>query len=177
MARYEHLPIYKKALDLTIYFEEIVRHFSRYHKYTLGTELREKSREIVGFIIKANSTVERLALLLELRERLEGLKVLVRICKEVKAFHNFNSFEYAITMLPGVGWIKPVLSMRRAKRIHNFIKMLLVDTAQKTAPLSTLHLNAEGRMKADYKGLRRERSVERSELRVKSMRCENSPSQ
>ena len=75
MARYEHLPIYKKALDLTIYFEEIVRHFSRYHKYTLGTELREKSREIVGLIIKANSTVERLALLLELCERIEGLKV------------------------------------------------------------------------------------------------------
>ena len=111
MARYEHLPIYKKALDLTIYFEEIVRHFSRYHKYTLGTELREKSREIVGLIIKANSTVERLALLLELREKLEGLKVLVRICKEVKAFHNFNSFEYAITMLVELsrqneGWMR-----------------------------------------------------------------------
>ena len=111
MARYEHLPIYKKALDLTIYFEEIVRHFSRYHKYTLGTELREKSREIVGLIIKANSTVERLALLLELRERIEGLKVLVRICKEVKAFHNFNSFEYAITMLVDLsrqneGWMR-----------------------------------------------------------------------
>jgi hypothetical protein len=25
MARYEHLPIYKKAMDLTIYFEKIVR--------------------------------------------------------------------------------------------------------------------------------------------------------
>jgi hypothetical protein len=30
------------------------------HKYTLGSELREKSREIVGLIIKANSTVEKL---------------------------------------------------------------------------------------------------------------------
>ncbi|MFX0201172.1 MAG: hypothetical protein ACFFCW_34070 [Candidatus Hodarchaeota archaeon] len=37
MARYEHLPIYKKALDITIYFEKIHRNFSRYHKYTLGT--------------------------------------------------------------------------------------------------------------------------------------------
>ena len=96
---------------MTIYFEEIVRRFSRYHKYTLGSELREKSREIVGLIIKANSTVERLALLLELREKLEGLKVLVRICKEVKAFHNFNSFEYAITMLVELsrqneGWMR-----------------------------------------------------------------------
>ena len=36
MARYEHLPIYKKAMDLTIYFEKIVRNFARYHKYTLA---------------------------------------------------------------------------------------------------------------------------------------------
>jgi hypothetical protein len=41
MAHYEHLPIYKKAYDLTLYFENIVRNFSRYHKYTLGTELRK----------------------------------------------------------------------------------------------------------------------------------------
>lgn len=55
MARYEHLPIYKKAMELTIYFETIVRNFSRYRKYTLGSELRVKSREIVVLIIKANS--------------------------------------------------------------------------------------------------------------------------
>jgi hypothetical protein len=36
MARYEHLPIYKKAFDLFLYFEKIVRKFSRYDKYTLG---------------------------------------------------------------------------------------------------------------------------------------------
>ncbi len=58
MARYEHLPIYKKAMDLTVYFEKIVRNFSRYDKYTLGSELREKSRQIVELIIKANSTKE-----------------------------------------------------------------------------------------------------------------------
>ncbi len=50
MARYEHLPIYKKAMDLTVYLEKIVRNFGRYHKYTLGSELRAKSREIVGVI-------------------------------------------------------------------------------------------------------------------------------
>jgi hypothetical protein len=81
VARYEHLPIYKQAMDLAIYFEKIVRNFSRYHKYKLGSELREKSRAIVGLIIKANSTVERLAILIELHARLEGLQVLLRICK------------------------------------------------------------------------------------------------
>ena len=63
MARYEHLPIYKKAMDLTVFFEKIVRNSSRYNKYTLGSELREKSRQIVELIIKANSTKERLPLL------------------------------------------------------------------------------------------------------------------
>jgi hypothetical protein len=36
MARYEHLPIYKKTMDLTIYFEKVVRNFSRYHEYVLS---------------------------------------------------------------------------------------------------------------------------------------------
>ena len=41
MARYEHLPIYKAALDLTVHLEKLVAGFSRHHKYTLGTEMRE----------------------------------------------------------------------------------------------------------------------------------------
>jgi len=55
MARYEHLPIYKKSMDLTICFEKIVRNFDHYHKYTPESERRGKSEEIVGLIIKANS--------------------------------------------------------------------------------------------------------------------------
>jgi hypothetical protein len=43
MARYEHLPIYKKAMDLAVHMEQIVRNFSRCHKYTLGSELRSMS--------------------------------------------------------------------------------------------------------------------------------------
>ncbi len=41
MAIYEHLPIYKKAYDFALYCEKVVRNFSRYHKYTLGSELEE----------------------------------------------------------------------------------------------------------------------------------------
>ena len=95
MARYEHLPIYKKAMDLAVYLEKIVRDFSRYHKYTLGSELRAKSREIMGVIIAANSRVEKLPLLLELHEKLEGLQVLLRSCKEVRALNAFGSYAYA----------------------------------------------------------------------------------
>ncbi len=46
MAQYEHPPIYKKAMDVAVYFEKIVKNFSRYNKYTLGSELRKLSRDI-----------------------------------------------------------------------------------------------------------------------------------
>ena len=74
-------------MDVTVYFKKIMRNFSRYNKYNLGSELREKSRQIVEMTNKANSTKDRLPLLLELSQRLEGLKMLIRICKEVKAIY------------------------------------------------------------------------------------------
>ena len=55
MARYEHLPIYKAALDLTVHLEKLVAGFSRYHKYTLGTEMREGSRAVLMQVLKANN--------------------------------------------------------------------------------------------------------------------------
>ncbi len=79
LARYEHLPIYKAAMDVTMYLEQVVRNFSRYYKYTLGSELRQQSRELVTLIIRANSRVDKLPVLHELRQRLEGLQVLLRM--------------------------------------------------------------------------------------------------
>jgi len=46
MARYEHLKIYKKAMEIALYFEKIVRNFSRCNKCTIGADLRNKGREI-----------------------------------------------------------------------------------------------------------------------------------
>jgi hypothetical protein len=50
MARYEHLPIYKQAMDVAVHFEKVVAGFSRYHKYTLGTELRAQNRGQTTFL-------------------------------------------------------------------------------------------------------------------------------
>ncbi len=81
MARYEHLPIYKKAMDVAVYMEKVVAGFSRYHKYTLGTDLRNKSKEIVSLIVKANSTQNKLSILHDLRGELEALIILIRMSK------------------------------------------------------------------------------------------------
>ena len=71
MARYEHLPIYRDALNLAVHFEKIVAGFSRYHKYTLGTEMRNASRQAVKLVIHANNQTDKLQALQELREHLE----------------------------------------------------------------------------------------------------------
>lgn len=111
MARYEHLPIYKTAMDFAVYVEQVVRNFSRYHKYTLGSELRQQSRELVTVIIRANSRREKLPVLEELRERLEALLVLLRIGQEVRAFQNAAAYGRAAELVVALsrqneGWIK-----------------------------------------------------------------------
>ena len=111
MAYYEHLPIYRKAMENAVYFEGIVRNFSRYNKYGLGAEMRAKSRDIVKLIIRANSEKNKLPLLYELRTHIEELKVLIRISKEAKAFKSFKAFQHAIEGVVSVskqneGWIK-----------------------------------------------------------------------
>ncbi|MCK4824130.1 four helix bundle protein [bacterium] len=108
---YEKLPVYKKALDLVVYIEKIVQNFSRYHKYTVGTELRNLSRRILMLIAKANAKQERKATLLEIIEKLEELKILVRICKEIKVFRSFKSFEFTSKSVIEVtkqceGWLR-----------------------------------------------------------------------
>jgi len=111
MAQYEHLPIYKKAMDLAIYMEKVVKGFSRYHKYSIGADLRNLSREVVRFIIAVNSREDKLQSLTELRDMIEQLKVTIRICKEVKAFRSFNSFQQAAEWVVDLGkqsegWLK-----------------------------------------------------------------------
>ena len=111
MARYEHLPIYKQAMDVAVHFEKIVAGFTRYHKYTLGSELRNKSREVVALIIKANAAQDKQPELIVLRERLEELLILMRLAKEVRAFQSFKSFQFAAERVVSVcrqneGWLK-----------------------------------------------------------------------
>jgi hypothetical protein len=111
MARYEHLPIYKAAIDLAVYVEQIAAGFSRYHKYTLGSELRALAHRIVLLIVKANNVVDKKPLLQELLDAQEEMKIIIRLSKEVKAFHSFNSFETCIRHLDGVlkqssGWLR-----------------------------------------------------------------------
>ena len=111
MARYEHLPIFRRMMELAVYMEQVVRHFPRYHKYTLGSELRSMCHEALALIMEANSARDKLPVLLRLRVRLERIKIHLMLAKEVNAFNRARSFYHASEMAVSVskqneGWIR-----------------------------------------------------------------------
>ncbi len=122
MARYEHLSIFRDAYDLTVHLEKIVRNFSRYHKYTLGTDLRNQSRHILDQIVRANNAREdRAARLLELRQELESLKVLARLCHDSGAFASTRSYLHVAERITTIarqneGWLKQTHRNRRPRQ-------------------------------------------------------------
>ncbi len=114
MARYEHLPIFREAYDLAVHIEKIVRNFGRYHKYTLGTDLRNKSREILEKIVKANNARDRASHLLELREELKALKVTARLCHDSGGLSGTRSYLHVAERITTIakqneGWLKKTL--------------------------------------------------------------------
>ncbi len=96
MARYQHLPIWVAANRLVRVLELAVRQFPRYHKYTLGSDLRQQAIKVCRLIIRANESRERRALILEqLCLTVEDLKLLIQLAKEIKAFASFKQFQEA----------------------------------------------------------------------------------
>ena len=90
---YTNLPTFKQALDLNVYIEDSVKAFSRFHKYGIGSELRQKARAVLYGIYKIYFSKEKVASILELRDTIEELKIIIYLAKELKSLRDFRQFE------------------------------------------------------------------------------------
>ena len=111
MAYYENLPIYRKAMELAVYLEQAVRSFPRYHKYSIGNDLRILSKGLVKRIVQVNSLQNKAEMLRQLRDDAEELKITIAICREIRAFRSFRQFERAAGLAVNLcrqseGWLK-----------------------------------------------------------------------
>ena len=75
------------------------------------------SRDVVRSIIVANSREQKLETLTNLRDSVEELKVVITLCKEIKAFKSFASFQTAAEAAVNLGrqsegWLR---SMKQVK--------------------------------------------------------------
>ena len=93
--KYENLPIYKSSMDFCVYVETIVKSFDKYHKYTIGNDLREYSKQMLFLIHRANMSEEKKDKLELLRDKCEDVKMLLQLAKELKAFKSFAQFEHS----------------------------------------------------------------------------------
>lgn len=116
MARYQHLPIWRDAKQLLLVVEQAVRMFSRYHKYTVGSDLRSQAMKVCRLVILANSAWdERRHHVGQLVLAAEELKILIQLAKEVKAFASFKQFQEAAELAVAIGkqsggWLRRVQS-------------------------------------------------------------------
>jgi hypothetical protein len=93
MAHYRHLPVWKAAMDLAVHLEHAVRRFPRYHKYTLGTELRQTAQRLCRWVARANNASGEARLALDqLVLAVDEMKTLLTLAQEMNAFANFNEF-------------------------------------------------------------------------------------
>ncbi len=112
MARYEHLPIYKRSFDLAVRVETVVAGFAKKHRYSLGTRLQSASQDVLCRVIRAQnaSSERRVAELEDLRVEIEVLKNLLALAKELKAFKSFDAYMGTARMAveigkQGEGWL------------------------------------------------------------------------
>jgi len=113
MARYEHLPLYAKAMELAVYLQGTVRNFSRYDKYTTGSDLRNLSREIIRLIIEANSQTDKSVKVAELVVACDLMKTTIVFAKDTKAFQAFSQFQHAAALADVLcrqsqGWLQSI---------------------------------------------------------------------
>ena len=71
-----------------------MRNFPRYHKYSLGTELRHQAMEVCRLILRAaDRRDEQLPRVQALVEAVDDLKLQLQLGKELQAFRSFNEFQ------------------------------------------------------------------------------------
>ncbi|MDP3052655.1 MAG: four helix bundle protein [bacterium] len=110
MAQFAHLPIYKKSYDLALFMHCLTITFPREHRYTFGAGLKENSIELLLLIIQANSKIDKREVLEKASEKLEEIKILVRLGHDlkiigIKKYEESARISEEIGMQLG-GWIK-----------------------------------------------------------------------
>ena len=83
MAQFIHLPVYKKIYDLSLFIHRLTTTLPREHRYTFGARLKDCALELLMLIVRANSKKIKITILEQASEKLEELKILVRLGKDL----------------------------------------------------------------------------------------------
>ena len=109
-------PIARLSHRILTDVENAVRRFPRFHKYSIGADLRAFSMQVARCIHKAwRDPDHRLARVSELCSAVDDLKISMQLGKAVKAFGSFAEFEALAKLVSELGqqsggWLKRLQS-------------------------------------------------------------------
>ena len=92
-----NVPIWRDANRLLLSVERVVRRFPRYHKYTLGSELRQQAMLICRLIHRVCRWLLRLV------RAIDDLKLQLQLAKALALFQHFAEFEQLAGLAVEVG--------------------------------------------------------------------------
>jgi hypothetical protein len=84
MALYNQLPVYKASYDLLLQLFQISKNMERDYKFTLGENIKNEATTLIIQIYKANTQQDKREFLLLAKEKVEVIRLLLRIYKDLK---------------------------------------------------------------------------------------------
>ncbi|MFD1216374.1 four helix bundle protein [Microbulbifer celer] len=104
MKPYQLPEIVKKSERLLVDIEQAVRGFARYHKYTLGTDMRRQAMAVLRMCHRAwRDRSRQLYWVNELVWAIDELKLSLQLGSQLHAFKSFKQFESLIRAAEEVG--------------------------------------------------------------------------
>jgi len=104
MKPYQLPEIVKKSERLLVNIEQAVRGFARYHKYTLGSELRSQAMTVLRICHRTwRDRNRQLQWVSELIWAIDELKLSLQLGSQLHAFKSFKQFESLIRATEEVG--------------------------------------------------------------------------
>jgi hypothetical protein len=99
------MPIWRDAQRLLLEIEQAVRSFPRYHKYTLGSDLRRQAMNLCRLLARAIAATgpDRAARVGALLGQIDDLKISIQLAKELKVFHSFAAFQRIAELVVAIG--------------------------------------------------------------------------
>jgi four helix bundle protein len=106
------IPIFQKTYELYQLFYQFSPHFPKKDRYTIGQKIENSMLEVIEGVVTASQLPksEKLPILQKTSTKLDLLKVLIRLCKDLKILDNkkyfqLESYLQEIGKMLG-GWIK-----------------------------------------------------------------------
>ena len=84
MATYDNLPVYKVSYDLLVNLFQLCRSMQRDYRYTLGESIKNELVALMLNIFRANCREQKRDLIIQARENLEIVRLLLRLINELR---------------------------------------------------------------------------------------------